>query len=223
MRNSLPFTNTILLSVFLLAASQEVTGQISLFDVSIFDDKVLEIGYREDSLLQADEILFALEEQKVRAQKNAAMRRGLPENKTEEPLAITEHKTPENLREQRLSEFPAYLAKTVPMDAIFLEVENGEGINVQPMDGNHALILIEDKYEQILALRFEKLRINTLVVRVYGHDGRLVYNNKIVQKPKGYELKLNTQKWPKGIYRFQFKIDDGSWKEKVMVKNSVGS
>lgn len=219
MRKKLHLTNLFIISLLLLGGNNRLAAQFRLFDVSIFDDRVLEIGYREDSLLLTDEISFMRQE--------AAMRRGALEQQSSEAtedlgkkLEAPAEEMPEGLREKRLAEFPPYLVRTVPQDAIFMEVENGEGINVQGLDNNNALILIEDKYQQNISLRFEKLRISTLVIRIYGHDGRLVYNNRILQKPQGYELKLSTRAWPKGIYRFQFKIDDGRWKEKVLVKNS---
>ncbi|MCI4671310.1 MAG: hypothetical protein MRZ79_24430 [Bacteroidia bacterium] len=209
-----------ILFIFVLAFGQgKLMAQMKLFDISVFDERVLELGYKEDSILLADEISFLRQE--------AQLRRGLladdvktTEISEDEPITVNTAETPKDLKQKRLEEFPIHIRKTVPQDAIFMEVDNGEGISTVDLDGNKSLLMIEDKYNHSLSLRFQKLRISTLVVRVYGHDGRLVYNNKILQKPKGFELVLNTQSWNKGIYRIQFKIDDGRWQEKVMVKNS---
>ncbi len=224
MKKNFTLTKNCLVGLLLGLLSQNVQAQVSMFDLTIFDPKIMALGQKEDSLLLADEISFALEQKRMAAEEQArqesARMRLSAERPVENSASRGESEPPGRSRSEKLADFPPHVAKRVPRDAIFLQEETGGGISITDLDANNAIMLIEDKYQERLTIRLEKLRVSALTIRAYGLDGRLAYNTKIYQKPKGYEFDINIKEWPKGIYRFQFKVDDGRWQEKVLVKSS---
>jgi len=222
------------LLLFLSYSSSFAQISQSLFHLAPFDPAVLAIGRAEDSLIQLDEITFMKEEalriqqEEEAAQKqlmaaNAAARTKSPQtNRTradlEELDVIVEMPSGSMAFHEKIAQFPKEIRKKVPSNAIFLDESDGEGMAALDIDNTQSIKIMEDRIEHIMTVRFEKVRIATLSIRVYKFGGSLVYSKKLYEKPIGYQFDINYSKWPTGVYRFQTKIDDGAWKEKVIVK-----
>ncbi|MEO0895754.1 MAG: hypothetical protein AAFY71_05120 [Bacteroidota bacterium] len=219
------FIQTISILFCGLFLSHPGIAQNKVFHLEPFDPAVLALGYAEDSLIKIDEIAFMREE---------AQRLQEEEEKRQAQLAVARTQQKSTLRsddddlselggssmsrDEKLAGFSKDIQKKVPSNAIFLEEEDGEGMMALPVDNTQSIVVMEDRIANLMTVRFEKLRISTLSIRVYKFGGSLVYTKKLYEKPIGYQFDINYVKWPKGVYRFQLKIDDGAWHETVIVK-----